>query len=143
MSMDARIADDLALVGRILDRNQPRNDWRLRAVVENDSNRYLTIDHENAMPRPGESELARQVRVYGIDFALDVLAEGADIDGIVSTITIEGRTAHIDGLDDALFVNGKDRIVKTFSSAKLSATRIAWAKQGRTITNVTIGARIA
>ena len=109
----------------------------LAAVVENDRSR-LTIT-EDTMPRRGESELARIVRCYGIEFALDILEEGADVDGIVSTIRIDGS---IFDTDDPMFDGARERntmaITKTLLTSDLRETRVRWARLGRSIDRVCV-----
>ena len=107
------------------------------AIVRNDGSR-LTIDIDY-MPRKGETELARIVRCYGIDYALDILEEGADVDGIVSTIRIDGS---IFDTDDPMFEGALDRnsmaITKTMPSSMLRETRVRWALLGRSIDRVVV-----
>src|SRR3954453_20085291 len=119
--------------------------YPLRAAVENDSS-LLTRDIDtDPFPRSGETELARIVRVYGIDYALDIFEQGAVEDGYVSTIVIYGHTGckEFSNSSDPLFVNGGDKIRKQMLSSDLPATRERWNELGRSITNVVTVERIS
>src|SRR3954452_25216166 len=118
--------------------------YRLRAVVEDNAGGLLTFSEDN-LPRPGETELARIVRVYGIDYALDIFEQGAVEDGYVSTIVIYGHTGckEFSNSSDPLFVNGGDKIRKQMLSSDLPASRERWNELGRSITNVVTVDRIS
>src|SRR4051794_32704184 len=112
------------------------SNYVLRAMLEDDRS-LLTVAEDKWLPRKGENECARIVRCYGVEMALDILEEGAEVDGLTdTTLRIDGCTGY--DKRDPLVIWGEDAITKTFKSGDLRATRERWAKLGRTIANVTV-----